>query len=213
MKFYAVRKGRNPGIFTTWKKAEQQVKGFKGAVFKSFPSEELAEEFLQGEEKKVEAKKIKITNIFYTDGSSLNNQNQKQRKAGWGTLWIQNGQMIGWKNGPIPNTMNQTNNIGELEAIRQTLLWISEEQCKEEIKIMSDSQYCINMFENWLPKIRQRGWKTSNGQKLKNKGLIQEIAELLQTQKVVFEHVKAHNGNKWNEMVDKLAKEGAFMRE
>jgi viroplasmin and RNaseH domain-containing protein len=28
--FYAVRVGRNPGIYTTWAEAEAQVKGFVG---------------------------------------------------------------------------------------------------------------------------------------------------------------------------------------
>lgn len=36
MKFYAVKKGRTPGIFRSWKEAEKQIKGFSGAQFKSF---------------------------------------------------------------------------------------------------------------------------------------------------------------------------------
>ena len=30
-KIYAVRKGRNPGIYDVWAETEQQVKGFSGA--------------------------------------------------------------------------------------------------------------------------------------------------------------------------------------
>ena len=37
-KFYVVWKGREPGIYTSWAEAEQQVKGFVGAEFKSFGS-------------------------------------------------------------------------------------------------------------------------------------------------------------------------------
>lgn len=44
-KFYAVRKGLQPGIYLTWADCEKQVKGFSGAEFKSFSSREEAEEF------------------------------------------------------------------------------------------------------------------------------------------------------------------------
>lgn len=36
MKFYAVKKGRTPGIFRSWEEAEKQVKGFPGAEYKAF---------------------------------------------------------------------------------------------------------------------------------------------------------------------------------
>ena len=35
-KIYAVRKGRVPGIYDVWSETEQQVKGFKGAEYRSF---------------------------------------------------------------------------------------------------------------------------------------------------------------------------------
>jgi hypothetical protein len=35
-KFYAVARGRTPGIFTNWKKAWKSVRGFEGALWKSF---------------------------------------------------------------------------------------------------------------------------------------------------------------------------------
>ncbi|RPB26402.1 hypothetical protein L211DRAFT_781480 [Terfezia boudieri ATCC MYA-4762] len=36
MKYYAVRKGYNPGIYTTWKECLGQVTGFKGATCKCY---------------------------------------------------------------------------------------------------------------------------------------------------------------------------------
>ncbi|WVR08357.1 hypothetical protein IAU60_005412 [Kwoniella sp. DSM 27419] len=41
-KFYAVRVGRRPGVYTTWSEAEKQVIGFPGAVHKSFPNYQAA---------------------------------------------------------------------------------------------------------------------------------------------------------------------------
>ena len=55
-KWYAVAKGRNPGIYATWDEAEEQVNNFSGAVFKAFPTEEEAKEFLEEEPAPVPAK-------------------------------------------------------------------------------------------------------------------------------------------------------------
>ncbi|KAL8952370.1 MAG: hypothetical protein Q9222_001706 [Ikaeria aurantiellina] len=48
-KFYAVRAGHQPGIYHTWADCLEQVKGFKKALFKSFPTLTDAERFLAGE--------------------------------------------------------------------------------------------------------------------------------------------------------------------
>ncbi|TDG48945.1 hypothetical protein AWZ03_004629 [Drosophila navojoa] len=46
MAFYAVAKGRKVGIYDSWTQCEQQVKGFKGALFKKFVCRQDAEEFI-----------------------------------------------------------------------------------------------------------------------------------------------------------------------
>lgn len=48
-KFYAVRVGRQIGIFQTWAECEAQVKGFGGAVYKSFSTLREAKAFLKQE--------------------------------------------------------------------------------------------------------------------------------------------------------------------
>ena len=42
-KYYAVQAGRVPGIYTTWNDCQKQVVGYKGAKFKSFPTQEAAQ--------------------------------------------------------------------------------------------------------------------------------------------------------------------------
>lgn len=46
-KFYAVQRGRTPGVYVSWADCEKQVKGFSGAVYKSFPTMAEAEEFMR----------------------------------------------------------------------------------------------------------------------------------------------------------------------
>jgi ribonuclease H-related protein len=67
-KYYAVKVGRNSGIFNTWAECSSQVSGFSGAVFKSFSSLQDAQEFLGAPKKLTNARKLDV----YTDGSHKN---------------------------------------------------------------------------------------------------------------------------------------------
>lgn len=42
-KYYVIWKGHHPGVYDQWSAAEAQITGFKGALYKSFPSREAAE--------------------------------------------------------------------------------------------------------------------------------------------------------------------------
>ena len=42
-KFYVVWSGLTPGIYRSWDECQAQIKGVKGAVYKSFASKEEAE--------------------------------------------------------------------------------------------------------------------------------------------------------------------------
>ena len=44
--FYAVARGKTVGIFLSWSECEQQVRGFKGAVYKKFSTRKEAEDFI-----------------------------------------------------------------------------------------------------------------------------------------------------------------------
>lgn len=45
-KFYAVKKGKKPGIYFTWNECKKQVSGYSGAQYKSFESEDEAKQYL-----------------------------------------------------------------------------------------------------------------------------------------------------------------------
>ncbi|MDR1676905.1 MAG: ribonuclease H family protein, partial [Deltaproteobacteria bacterium] len=55
-KFYAVKVGRNPGIFNSWHECQKAIAGSKYTVYKSFQSHQEAEDFLDG-----------VTTNFYKD--------------------------------------------------------------------------------------------------------------------------------------------------
>ena len=45
-KYYAVKKGHNPGIYPTWDEAKKQIGGFSGPIFKKFSTLEDAQKFM-----------------------------------------------------------------------------------------------------------------------------------------------------------------------
>ena len=47
-KYYAVKVGRETGIFTSWDACKAQVQGYSGAVYKSFATLAEAQEYLTG---------------------------------------------------------------------------------------------------------------------------------------------------------------------
>ena len=45
-KYYAVKKGKVPGIYLNWNDCKAMVDGYPGAVYKSFKTIEEAEKFI-----------------------------------------------------------------------------------------------------------------------------------------------------------------------
>ena len=49
-RFYAVKKGRQAGVFDTWEIARKRVDGYSGAVFQSFKTEGEALTWMMGKD-------------------------------------------------------------------------------------------------------------------------------------------------------------------
>jgi ribonuclease HI len=79
-----------------------------------------------------------------------------------------------------------------------------------DIHIFTDSEYAKNCLTKWLPGWIAKGWKTSTGQPVMNRDLIEDISNhLLQFKSHLFTHVRAHTGgddeySKNNDIVDKM---------
>ena len=66
-KFYAVKKGKKPGIYVSWEACKASVDGFSGAQYKSFASRKEAEAYLKEEGKSPQNDQDHL--IAYVDGS------------------------------------------------------------------------------------------------------------------------------------------------
>jgi hypothetical protein len=66
-KWYAVARGRRPGLYRTWSEAEAQLRGYPGGLHRSFLDRAEAEEWLRSQRAPAEAQMADW--IIYTDGS------------------------------------------------------------------------------------------------------------------------------------------------
>lgn len=127
------------------------------------------------------------------DGSSLGNPGP----AGW--AWYVDEDT--WDAGGWPQG---TNNLGELTAILRLLEATAESG--DELHILADSQYAINVVSKWRLGWKKRGWTKADKKPIKNLELIQEIDRAMEGRRVTFEWVKGHAGHHMNERADDLAR-------
>lgn len=96
-KVYAVRKGKQPGLYFSWIECKEQIEGYSGAEFKSFEDLYEANEFLKGNKGNIDlAKKYKLyeqnwnSAVAFVGGSYDTNENI----CAYGVLLIYQGEVI-----------------------------------------------------------------------------------------------------------------------
>lgn len=142
---------------------------------------------------------------IYTDGACSGNPGP----GGWAYIICQDEIIIQKSGGSQRAT---TNNRMELMAIVKALEAITISEVGNNFQILSDSAYVINAINNhWLGCWQSNGWKTSKGEEVKNSDLWKIVLNLKEKcrargRRVIFEKVKGHSGNYFNEWVDSMAR-------
>ena len=208
-KFYAVKRGRKTGLYTVWAECAAQVKGFQGAVYKGFMTEEEARAWLGGADARTKEPRAAAEMaapsapdadyIIHTDGSCLRNPGGA---GGWAAV-IETAATgaVEEKSGGAPET---TNNRMELTAALMALSAVPE---GARVALYTDSQYLKNAFTKfWLPAWKKRGWKKADGEPVLNQDLWVQLDAAFAARQVQFHWVKGHAGNPRNERCDALAR-------
>lgn len=224
-KYYAVAVGKVRGIYTQWfgrGGAEEQVRGYPGAVYKGFDTLAEAKVFLdnnRGKKGKTRAVEKKSPNrgqaaagagrtrlpkagqiTIYTDGGALNNPGP----GGYGVV-IASGAEITELSGGFRLT---TNNRMELLACITGLRAIEKPAA---IRLFSDSQYVVNgITKGWAVKWKANGWMRTKTEPAINPDLWDDLLALCEKHAVEFCWVKGHAGIAGNERCDELATAAAL---
>ncbi len=131
---------------------------------------------------------------IYTDGACSGNPG----KGGWAAIILDGKSQYN-----ISGSENKTtNNRMELMAPIKALKKIKTES---EVIIYTDSRYVKDGITEWIKKWKLNNWKSSNKKPVKNKDLWVKLDNCCQKHNVSWKWVKAHAGNRFNDLVDKLA--------
>lgn len=184
-KFYAVKQGRQPGIYTTWAECQKQTVGFKGAKFKGFVTKAEAEAYMNDEEVLVAPVEGVVA---YVDGSYFNGE------YSWGMAIYENNQLIFKSNGKgTSDEAAKLHNVaGEVAGAMEAVLW-AEAQGIDHITICHDY---VGISEWALGH-----WKTNTPLTAHYAAFMKERQNL-----VTFVKVAGHTGVEGNELADRLAK-------
>jgi len=100
-----------------------------------------------------------------------------------------------------------TNNRMELMAVVRALQYVR--LTAHPLVVRTDSMYVFNALTAWGARWRRFGWRTSAGEPVKNRELIEPALALIERHRTVrqidLEWVKGHAGDKGNEHADRLS--------
>lgn len=150
-KYYVVWHGVNPGIYENWEECKLQIKGFKGAIYKSFNSKEEASEAYSSPPKiATPIKDVKSADPIFTplhgdilensisvDAACSGNPGPMEYRA----VYTATGQEL-FKFGPIWGT----NNIGEFLALVHGLAYLKQKGW--DMPIYTDSVNAMKWVKN-----------------------------------------------------------------
>lgn len=208
-KFYVVWNGRKKGIFDTWETCKEQIDGFEGAQYKSFPTENVAREaFAKNYWQTVKAaqqpqplnlnlfndNEIKpIPESLSVDAACSGNPGLMEYRG----VWTATGQEA-FRIAPLAGG---TNNIGEFLAIVHGLALLKQQNMS--LPIYSDSVTA----QAW---IRQRKCKSKLVRTTENEPLfelIERAEHWLNTNTYTTKILKWHT-EKWGEIPADFGRKG-----
>lgn len=190
-KFYAVKIGRNPGVYTTWEACKKQVDGYSGAVYKSFSEISEAETFIGKKEE--ESSLIPSDIIAYVDGSYDN----EKKLFSYGVVIIigKDEFYLSQKfDNSDPEMLDMRNVAGEIAGARKAM-----EYCIEHGYSSIDIYHDYEGIAKWC----NGEWQANKAKTQEYKNFFESIKDIIS---VRFFKVKGHSGDKYNDLADKLAK-------
>lgn len=141
----------------------------------------------------------------YTDGGCRSSATKKGEKIGpndssaWAAFLISGGRdkLIG------EAEQGRTNNYMELKAVIEALKAILI--TNKVVIVRSDSKYVVDSInKKWMEGWKKRDWKKSDNSVPANVELWKELDEQISRFPFIeIKHVKGHNGDTYNELVDK----------
>ena len=206
-KFYAVRQGRKTGMFLTWDDCKKQVMGYPGAIYKSFGTEAEAREYLgisgtaagkSGAVNMSASDEIQSANPtsdaveIYVDGS----YHAATKEFSYGMVVLIDGREEKFSQKLTDPELAQMRNVaGEIKGSEAAMQYALDHEIPSII-IYHDYQG----IASWC----NGDWKANKAGTIAYRDFYQKAKQKVN---IEFRKVKGHSNDKYNDMVDELAKE------
>ena len=138
---------------------------------------------------------------IYTDGACRGNPGP----GGWAAVLIYRDTRKEISGSAQSTTNNRMELIAAIEALSAL-----KRPCA--VELFTDSEYLRQGIQSWLPRWKTRGFRTVNGQPVKNKDLWEKLEQAASRHQVHWKWIRGHAGNPMNELCDQLAKEALESR-
>ncbi len=201
-KYYAVKAGRETGIFTSWDACKAQVQGYSGASYKGFATLQEAQAFLSGagacETSDCADSTLHLEQlsdgemVAYVDGSFL----LEQRRYAFGAVIFYNGKEYRFHGSDNDLDLADMRNVaGEIMGAEHAFAFALEQGARL-LHVYHDyegiSKWCTGEWQAKKPGTQAYREYYADA---KSKGL-----------EIRFHKVKGHSGDQYNELADQLAK-------
>jgi ribonuclease HI len=215
-KYYAVVRGCRPGLYNAWfgpGGAEEQVRGYAGALYKGFATLQEAKQWLENPVAKTPKSAPRATAepafdaagaspgriVVYTDGGCAGNPGP----GGYGAVILDGERRIELAQGFRLTTNNRMELMACIAALESL-------KAPADVVLHSDSRYVVNgIGKGWARRWRVNGWMRTRSEKAENADLWSRLLDLCDEHRVRFVWVHGHAGNRENERCDQLATEAA----
>ena len=152
---------------------------------------------------------------IYTDGATANN-GMPNARGGYGVVILHNDEehhVFGRVSGEATNQVCEI--WAAIVGITSVFANFSKELLVDRaVEVYSDSAYVVNCInDGWYKKWQTNGWQNSQRQPVANKPLWEKLINLLPFADITFIKVKGHEGDRYNEIADELARKGVEMEE
>ena len=240
MKFYAVRKGITPGIYTDWDSCKANVQGFSCAEYKSFKTRNEAEEYLTA----VPEKNMDLHDSLPEKGISLQSTSDQSETTGLkedSTSFVLSDEeeadrltkqcgteAVAYVDGSYTNPGAFSCGVvlfthGEKKifaAIYQDEAYAAMRNVAGEIKGAEEAmRYCVDhqiqsltIFHDYqgIAAWCTRAWEAKKPETRAYREYYDEVTKSCQ---IFFRKVKGHSGDRYNEEADRLAGSADLIRE